>query len=119
MECSPIPTIGDTGPQTPVGSGTNMPGPTSRPRPNGGSYLHNSDCMPNTSKIHMYSSFTIIAGQVEPQKLTRLESNDELLGSDNSMPTGNITVFYPGEIPFRNQGTSTSPPEWVESQNKL
>ena len=29
------------------------------------------------------------------------------------------TKFYPGEIPFRNQGTSTSPPqhmEWVEIQ---
>ena len=26
------------------------------------------------------------------------------------------TLFYPGEIPFRNQGMSTSPPEWMEPQ---
>ena len=32
----------------------------------------------------MYNSFTGTAGQVEPQKPTRLESNDKSVGSDNS-----------------------------------
>ena len=44
---SPILTVGDTVPQTPVGSGTIIPVPTSTPRPNGGSFLHNSDLIPN------------------------------------------------------------------------
>ena len=40
---SPIPTIGDTAPQTPVGSGTTTPVPTSTPWPSGRSRLHSSD----------------------------------------------------------------------------
>ena len=39
-EFSPIPTVGDMVPQTPAGSGTNTPVPTSTPRPNGGSCLN-------------------------------------------------------------------------------
>ena len=57
----------------------------------------------------MYNSFTGIAGQVEPQKLTRLESNDKPMGFDNSASTGNTTLFYEGEISSKNQGMSTSP----------
>ena len=86
------------------GSGTNTPVPTSTPRPVGGSCLQSSDPIPNEENAHMYNSFTGIAGQVEPQKPTRLESNDKPVGSDNSASTGNTTLFYPGEIPFKNQG---------------
>ena len=91
-EFSPIPTIGDTVPQTLAGSGTNTPVLTSTPRPNGGSHLNNSDY--NRENTHLYNSFTGIAGQVEPQKP---------MGSDNSASTGNTTLFYPGEIPSKNQ----------------
>ena len=117
---SPIPTVGDAVPQTPVRSGTNIPVPTSTPRPSGESRLHNSD--PTSTKEHiqrgnLYSSFTGIVGHVQTQKQTKLGSNDELSGSDNSTLTGNTTLFYPGEVPFRNQGTSTSPLERVKSQN--
>ena len=71
-ECSPIPTIGDSVPQTPVRSGTNTPVLTSTPIPVGGSCLQRSDPIPNEENAHMYNSFTGIAGQVEPQKPTRL-----------------------------------------------
>ena len=84
-ECSPIPTVGDSVPQTPVRSGTNTPVLTSTPRPIGGSCLHSSNPIPNEENAHMYNSFTGIAGQVEPQKLTRLESNDKPTGSDQSV----------------------------------
>ena len=115
-ECSPIPTIGDSVPQTPVRSGTNTPVLTSTPRPVGGSHLQSSDPIPNEENAHMYNLFTGIAGQVEPQKLTRLESNNKSVGSDNSALTGNTTLFYPDEIPSKNQGMSTSPWEHVESK---
>ena len=65
-ECSPIPTIGDSVPQTPAQKST--------PRPVGGSCLQSSDPIPNEENAHMYNSFTGVAGQVEAQKLTRLES---------------------------------------------
>ena len=74
---------------------------TSTPRPVGGSCLQSSDPIPNEENAHMYNSFTGIAGQVEPQKLTRLESNDKSVGSDNSASTGNTTLFYPDEIPSK------------------
>ena len=101
-ECSPIPTLGDTIPQKPVRSGTNTPVPTSTPRPVGGSCLHSSDPIPHKENAHMHNSFTDIAGPVELQKLTRLESNDKPMGSDSSALTGNTTLFYPGDIPFKN-----------------
>ena len=115
-ECSPIPTIGDSVPQTPVRSGTNTSVPTSTPRPVGGSCFHSSNPIPNGENAHMYNSFTGIAGQVEPQKPTRLESNDKPAGSDNSALIGNTTLFYPGGIPSKNQGMSTSPWEHIESK---
>ena len=115
-ECSPIPSIGDSVPQTPVRSGTNTPVPISTPKPVGGSHLQNSDPIPNAENAHMYNSFTDIAGQVEPQKLIRLESNDKSAGSDNSASTGNTTLFYPDGIAFKNQGMSTSP--WVHVGSK-
>ena len=92
-ECSPIPTIGDSVPQTPVRSGTNTPVPISTPRPVGGSHLQSSDPIPNEENAHMNNSFTGIATQVEPQKPTRLESNDKSAGCDNSASTGNTTLF--------------------------
>ena len=64
----------------------------------------------------MYNSSSGIAGQVDPQKPTRLESNDKPTGSDNSALTGNTTLFYPGEISSKNQGTSTSPCKHIESK---
>ena len=79
-ECSPISTVGDTIPQTPVGYRTTTPVPTSTLRPSGGSRLHSSD--PTFDKRHtqegkLHNSFTGIINQVE--------------------------------VPFRNQGTSTTP----------
>ena len=76
----PMPTVGDSVPQTPVGSRTTTPVLTSTPRPSGGSRLHSSD--PTFNKRHtqegnLHNSFTGIVNQVE--------------------------------VPFRNQGTSTSP----------
>ena len=114
---SPIPMVGDTVPQTPVGLGTTTPVPTSTPRPSGRWRLHNSDPIPNrqnTHKNNLYNSFTGIVGQAEPQNLTGPETGHELSGTDESTPTFNTTKFYPGEIPFKNQGTSTSPPQCVE-----
>ena len=64
----------------------------------------------------MYNSFTGVASQVEPQKLTRLESNNKPTGTDNSASTGNTTLFYPGEISSKNQGMSILPWEHVESK---
>ena len=52
-ECSPIPTIGDSVPQKPVGSGTNTPVLASTPRPVGGSHLQNSDPIPNEENGHV------------------------------------------------------------------
>ena len=115
-ECSPMPTIADPVPQTPVRSGTNTPVLTSTPRPVGGSYLQSSDPISNEENAHMYNSFTDIVGQVEPQKLMRLESNDKAVESNNSASTGNTTLFYPGEILSKHQGMSTSPWEHVESK---
>ena len=113
---SPILTIGDTVPQTPVGSGTTTPVPTSTPRPNGRSQLHNSDLIPNREHTHaekLYNSFTGILGQVEPQNPTG--PRPKLSGTDKSTPTFNTRKFYLGVIPFRNQGTNTSPPQCVET----
>ena len=78
--------------------------------------MQSSDPIPSEENAHMYNSFTGIAGKVEPHKPTRLESNDKSAGSDNSALTGNTTLFYPDEIPFKNQGTSTSP--WVHVESK-
>ena len=120
---SPILTVGDTVLQTPAGSGTTTPVPMSTPRPSGGSQLHNSDLISNrqnTHKHNVYNPFTGVVGQVELQNSTGPETGHELSGTDDSTPTFNTAKFYPGEIPFRNQGTSTSPPqhvEWVETQN--
>ena len=69
-EFSPIPIMRDTVPQTPVGSGTNTPVPTSIPRPNGGSCLNNSDH--NRENTHLYNSFTSIAGQVEATETSKI-----------------------------------------------
>ena len=44
---SPIPTVRDTVPQTPVRSRTTTPVPMSTQRPSGGSQLHNSDLISN------------------------------------------------------------------------
>ena len=114
---SPILTVGDIVPQTPVGSGTTTPVPTSTPRPSGGSWLHNSDLISNrqiTHKHNVYNSFTGVVGQVELQNHKGPETCHKLSGTDNSTPTFDTTIFYPGEIAFRNQGTSTSPPQCVE-----
>ena len=67
---SPIPTVGDTVPQTPVGSGTITPVPTSTPRPNGGLDLQNSDLIPNREHTHvpnLYNSFTDLQRQFDSQ----------------------------------------------------
>ena len=88
----------------------------STPRPIGGSPLNISNSIPNEENAYMYNSFTGIAGQVEPQKLTRVDSNDKPMGSDNSASTGNSTIFYPGEISSKNQGMSTSPQQHIKSK---
>ena len=66
---SPIPTIGDAAPQTPVGSRTTTPVLTSTPQPSGRSRLHSSD--PTTKKHiqqgNVQNSFTGVIGQVELQ----------------------------------------------------
>ena len=101
--------VGDTVPQTPVGSRITTPVPTSTPRPNGRSHLYNSDPIPNREHTHaqkLYNSFTGLIGQPESQKLTGPESGPDFLGTDDSTPTFDTTKLYPGEIPFRNQGTS-------------
>ena len=71
-ECSPIPTVRDSVPQTPVGSGTITPVPTSIPRPSGGSRLHSSDPTFNKRYAHkgnVHNSFTGIVSQVEQQSV--------------------------------------------------
>ena len=109
---SPILTIGDTAPKTPVGSGTTTPVLTSPPRPSGGSRLHSSDPTSNKRYTHegnLHNSFTGVVGQVEQQNLMGAESGPKTSGTGDSAPTFDTTKFYPGEVPFRNQGTSTSP----------
>ena len=89
----------------------------STPRPSGGSQLHNSDPISNrqnTHKINVYNSFTGVVGEAELQNPTGPETGHELSGTDDSTPILDTTKFYPGEIPFRNQGTSTSPPQHME-----
>ena len=87
---SPIPTVGDTVPQTPVGSRTTTPVPTSTPRPSGGSWLHNSDPISNRQNTHKhqctYNSFTGVVGQAELQFLTGPETGHKLSGTDDSTP---------------------------------
>ena len=84
--------------------------------------MHNSDPISNrqnTHKINTYNSSTGIVGEAELQFLTVPETGHELSGTDDSTLILDTTKFYPGEIPFRNQGTGTSPPqhmEWVEIQ---
>ena len=56
---SPILMIGDTVPQTPVGSGPTTPAPTLIPRPNGRSWLHNSDLVSNREHTHTHRNYTI------------------------------------------------------------
>ena len=71
-------------------------------------------------KFNIYNSFTGVVGQIEPQNPTGPETGHELSGTDDSTPILDTTKFYPGGIPFKNQGTSTSPPqrmEWVKIQN--
>ena len=48
-------------------------------------------------------------GQVEQQNPMGAESGPKTSGTGNSTPTFDTTKFYPDEVPFRNQGTSTSP----------
>ena len=82
---SPIPTIGDTAPQTPVGSGTTTPVPTSTPRPSGGSRLNSSDPTSNKRHTHegnLHSSFTGVLGQVEKQNPTGAESGPKTSGQE-------------------------------------
>ena len=113
---SPILMVRDTVPQTTVGTGTTTPVPTSTPWPNGRSHLHNSDPIPKRKHMHaqkLHNPFTGIIGQPESQKLTGPESGPKYLGTNDSTPTFDMK-FYPGEIPFKNQGTSTSPPQHVE-----
>ena len=110
-------TVGDTVPQTPVGSGTTTPVPTSTPRPNGRSCLHKSDPIPNWEHMHapkLYNSFTDLQRQVNSRRRTGPELGPESLGTDEPTPTFDMTKLYPGEIPFRNQGMSTASPQHVE-----
>ena len=53
--------------------------------------------------------FTGVVGQVKQQNLFGAESGPKSSGTDDSTTTFDTTKFYPGEVPFRNQGTSTSP----------
>ena len=116
---SPILTIGDMAPQTPDGSGTMTPVLTSIPRPNGGSRLHSSDSTSSKRDTHegnLHNSFTGVVGQVEQQNPMGAESGPGTSGTGDSTPTFDTTKFYPGEVPFRNQGTSTSPRETSGTQ---
>ena len=113
---SPIPMIGDTVQQTPVGSETTTSAPTLTPRPNGRSQLHSSHPITGRENTHaqkLYNSFTGIVGQIKQKNLTRQESGHELSGTDDSTPTYDTTKFYPGKIPFRSRGMSTSPLQCV------
>ena len=94
-------TIGDMAPQTPVGSGTTTPVPTSTPRPSGGSRLHSSDPTSNKRYTHegnLHNSFTGIVGQVEQQNLTGAESGPKTSRDRYSTPTFETTKFYPGRF---------------------
>ena len=51
---------------------------------------------------------------MESQNLTGPELGPQLSGTNDSTPTFDTTKFYPGEIPFRNQGMRTAPPQHVE-----
>ena len=119
---SPILTIGDAVPQTPVGSGTITPVPTSTPRPSGGSRLNNSDPIPNREHHripNLYNSYDTdrsisdVPWPFEFQRLTGPPSGPESLGTDNSIPTFDTTRFYPGKILFKNHRTSPAPPQPV------
>ena len=52
--------------------------------------------------------------QVEPKNPTAPESRPKLSGADESTATFNTIKFYDGEIPFRNEGSSTLPLQCVE-----
>ena len=89
-----------------MGSGTTTPVPTSTPQPSGRSRLHNSD--PTSYRQHIQegnvqNSFIGVVGQVELQTSSRAQPEPK------NTNTCDTTVFYPGEVPFKNQGTSTSP----------
>ena len=112
---SPIPTIGDTAPQTPVGSGMTTPIPTSTPQPSGRSRLHSSDPTADIKYVpegNIQNSFSDIRGQVGFQNPTKTQMASTGIPSQ----TGNNSMFYPGEVPFRNQGTSTSPISMVSTE---
>ena len=89
-----------------MGSGTTTPVPTSTPQPSGRSRLHNSD--PTSYRQHIQegnvqNSFIGVVGQVELQTSSRAQPEPK------DTNTCDTTGFYPGEVPFKNQGTSTSP----------
>ena len=63
----------------------------------------------DTYRKVMYKIYSRVVGQVEQQNSAGAQPELETSGTDDSTPTCNMTIFYPGEVPFRNQGTSTSP----------
>ena len=52
---------------------------------------------------YVQNSFIGVVGQVELQTSSRAQPEPK------NTNTCDTTVFYPGEVPFKNQGTSTSP----------
>ena len=100
---SPIPIVGDTLPQI--------------PRLIGGFHLHNSDLTSNREHSHapnLHNSFSELQRQFDPQKLTGPQLGPKSLGTNDSTLTFNTTKFYPGEIPFRNQGMSPASMQHAE-----
>ena len=81
------------------------------------SHLHTSDLIPtgNTCMPQIYTThFQTYKDNSSPQNPTGPELGPKSLGTNDSKPTFDTTKFYPGEIPFRNQGMSPSPPQHVE-----
>ena len=64
----------------------------------------------NTYRKVMYKIHSqVLWDRLKLQNLTRAQPESVGTSTNNSTPTCNTTIFYPGEVPFRNQGTSTSP----------
>ena len=93
---SPIPTISNTVPQTPVGSGIVTPIPTSTLRPSGGSCLNSLDPIPDRQHHHvpnLYNSYDADRSVSDAPRLfdfqrpSGLPSGPESLETDDSMLT--------------------------------
>ena len=76
-----------------------------------GCTTHPTSYKKHIQEDNVQNSFTGVVGQVELKNSTRVQPEPK---NTNACDT---TVSYPGKVPFKNQGTSTSPTMMKTTKN--